>query len=93
LALLSGVSEEVVFRGALRAAFGPVATVIIFAMCHPPYNSRLTFWPLFALVVGVLLELEFVWTEYSLVAPILTHISVNFINLLRISVKYRVLSE
>ncbi len=92
LALLSGIAEEIVFRGALRAALGPVITVVVFAAAHPPFNSRLTLWPLFALVVGVLLELEFVWTE-GLIAPILTHVVVNFVNLLKISVKYRVLEQ
>jgi membrane protease YdiL (CAAX protease family) len=93
LAVLSGVAEEIVFRGAIREMIGPYITVIIFAAAHPPFNSRLIFWPFFALVVGIVFEMEFVWTGKSLVAPILTHITVNFINLLRISIKFRVLEE
>jgi hypothetical protein len=93
LAILSGVAEEIVFRGALRAALGPIVALVVFAAAHPPFNSRLTLWPLFALAVGILLELEFVWTGECLVAPIITHVVVNFINLLRISVKFRVLEE
>lgn len=93
LAVLSGVAEEIVFRGALRHMFGPIVTVVLFAAAHPPFNSRLMFWPFFALIVGIIFEMEFVWTGESLVAPILTHITINFINLLRISVKFRVLEE
>jgi hypothetical protein len=93
LALLSSVAEELVFRGALRAAFGWLPALVIFAAAHPPFNSRLKGWPVFALACGVLFELQFRWTGESLVAPILTHLTLNFVNLLRISIKYGVLEK
>lgn len=90
LAMLSGVAEEILFRGAMQQWVGPIFATFIFALAHPPFNQRLMMWPVFALLVGAVLALECELTK-SLIAPILTHAIVNFVNLLRISTKYRLL--
>lgn len=90
LAVMSGVAEEILFRGAMQQWFGPIFATFIFALAHPPFNPRLAMWPVFALLVGGVLALEFELTR-NLIAPILTHAIVNLVNLLRISAKYRLL--
>jgi hypothetical protein len=90
LAVLSGLAEEIAFRGALQQMVGLWMASVIFAAAHPPLNSRLAAWPVFAFLVGLLMGFELEWTG-SLWAPVLTHIVINFVNLLRISVKYKVL--
>lgn len=88
LAAMSGLAEELLFRGALLQMVGPGFTAVVFAMCHPPFNARLRMWPFFALAVGLLFDYQAVWTG-NIVAPVLAHTIVNLVNLLRISSKYR----
>jgi len=90
LAAMSGLAEEILFRGALQQWVGPYLAAIVFAMAHPPFNRRLAMWPLFALAVGLLLAFEMEVTK-GIVAPVLTHVVINLVNLLRISSKYRLL--
>jgi membrane protease YdiL (CAAX protease family) len=92
LAAMSGVAEELLFRGALHQQVGPVFASVAFALAHPPFNRRLAMWPVFALAVGFLFSYQFEVTG-NLVAPILTHSILNLVNLLRISAKYRLLEE
>jgi membrane protease YdiL (CAAX protease family) len=90
LAGMSGLAEEILFRGALQQWVGPYLSAVIFAMAHPPFNRRLAMWPVFAFAVGLLFSFELELTG-SLVAPVLTHVVINLVNLLRISAKYRLL--
>lgn len=90
LAGMSGVAEEILFRGALQQWVGPYLSAAIFALAHPPFNRRLAMWPVFAFAVGLLFSFELELTG-NLVAPVLTHVVINLINLLRISTKYRLL--
>ncbi len=92
LAILSGVAEEFFFRGALHQAVGPWLGLVVFAALHWPVNGQFAAWPFTALVAGVVLTAERMWTG-TLVAPVATHIIVNAVNLLRISRKYRVWKE
>ncbi|HEY3226615.1 MAG TPA: CPBP family intramembrane glutamic endopeptidase [Planctomycetota bacterium] len=92
LALLSGVAEEFLFRGAMHQAAGPVLTTILFAVVHWPVNWSFRLWPFLALVAGAVLAAERMWTG-SLVAPAVTHAVVNGVNLFRLANKYRVWKE
>ncbi|HZL71329.1 MAG TPA: CPBP family intramembrane glutamic endopeptidase [Planctomycetota bacterium] len=92
LALLSGVAEEFLFRGALHHFIGPVLATALFAAVHWPVNWSFRLWPLFALLAGALLAAERIWTD-SLIAPAVTHAAVNGVNLIRLSRKYRVWKE
>lgn len=83
LAVLSGIAEELVFRGTLQPWIGYVATSIIFGCVHFVPSPVFLPWTLFALGAGFL----FGWlfdVRGSLVAPTLAHITVNALNLLLI---------
>jgi membrane protease YdiL (CAAX protease family) len=92
LALVSGVAEEFFFRGAVLAATGPWIALAVFAMLHWPVTAQWRVWPITAVLAGALLTGERLWTG-GLIAPVLTHVIVNAVNLLRISSKYRVWRE
>ncbi|HZN62267.1 MAG TPA: CPBP family intramembrane glutamic endopeptidase [Planctomycetota bacterium] len=92
LALLSGVAEEFLFRGALHQFIGPILTTALFAGVHWPVNWSFRLWPLFALLAGAVLAAERIWTD-SLIAPAVTHAAVNGVNLIRLARKYRVWKE
>lgn len=81
LALLSGVAEEILFRGALWPGLGLLGTTILFGLVHV-WPSR-TFWvyPLFATVAGLLLGLLRQGTD-SLWPSIAAHVTVNALNLI-----------
>ncbi len=92
LAILSGIAEEVFFRGAVHAALGPWLGLVVFATLHWPINGQFRAWPFTALVAGAILTAERMVTG-TLIAPVITHILVNGVNLLRISGKYRTWKE
>ncbi len=92
LALLSGVAEEFLFRGAMYRAVGPVMSTVVFAAVHWPVNWSFRLWPFLALAAGSILALERHATG-TLLAPAITHVLVNLVNLFRITRKYRVWKE
>ncbi len=92
LALLTGVAEELLFRGALHQFIGPFLTTALFAVVHWPVNWSFRLWPLLALLAGAVMAAERIWTG-SLIAPAVTHAVVNGINLHRLRRKYRVWKE
>lgn len=89
LALLSGMAEEVLFRGALQQSVGYPFATLIFALAHPPFNSRVSAWPVFAGAAGAVLGALAEWTG-RLVAPIAAHAVLNLTNLLFFISRYRV---
>lgn len=87
LALLSGITEEMVFRAALQPGIGPVWATLVFAAVHAPFERDLWAWPLFALVVGGLFATLFAATGAAL-APMVAHIVINAFNLRWIAVHW-----
>ena len=88
IALLSGCAEEYLFRGALQEKFGIWAATAVFAVIHWPLNRNFLPWPFIAGVVGLGLGGLAIWTD-SLVAPAAAHVVVNFVNLWRITERFR----
>lgn len=84
LALVSSVGEEILFRGAIQPHLGPWITSALFAVCHVPFDRSMRAWPACAFVAGLGLAFAAEWSG-SLVAPILAHLIVNFLNLLHIA--------
>lgn len=80
LALLSGVAEELLFRGALWPHLGLVGTTLLFGLVHVLPRRPLWVYPLFATAAGLLLGLLRDGTQ-SLVPPIVAHVTVNALNL------------
>lgn len=92
LAILSATAEEFFFRGAVHGALGPFLGTLLFAALHWPINAQFRAWPVLAVIAGVVLTAERMWTG-TLIAPILTHAVINSVNLIRLTRKYRVWSE
>lgn len=82
LAVISGVAEEVLFRGAVLQAWGWVAATLLFALVH--FGGRaFHLWAFWALAAGLLLALLVVWRG-NLLPAVLTHAVVNTAGLLRL---------
>jgi len=80
LALLSGIAEESFFRGALQPRVGLVAASVIFGLVHFVPRPEFRVWTAFSLAAGFLLGFLFDATG-NLVAPVVTHVVVNGVNL------------
>ncbi|MCK4908571.1 MAG: CPBP family intramembrane metalloprotease [Planctomycetes bacterium] len=83
LAGFSAVGEEIFFRGAIQPHLGLIITSLLFGLLHFPVNKKLIPWTVFAVGMGFLLGGLYLTTG-SLVAPIITHFLINFINLFRL---------
>lgn len=80
LALVSAIGEELLFRGALQPAVGPWVASAIFGAAHVPLDRSFAAWPLFATVAGLGLAFA-AEASGSLLAPIVAHFLVNWVNL------------
>lgn len=103
LAVLSGVAEELFFRGAMqpilmlkaasvlgeahRIPVGVGLTSVVFALFHIPWSQKMVTWPLMALAAGIVMGMLMVVTG-SLVAPMAAHMVVNAIGLWRIAHRF-----
>jgi CAAX protease family protein len=83
LALLSGFTEELFFRGAVQGAWGIVPATLLFALLHTGPGAPFRLWSLFAAVAGLALGGLMLWRG-NLLAPALAHFLVNAINLRRL---------
>jgi uncharacterized protein len=75
LALLTGVSEEILFRGALQPVFGLIPTSIFFTIIHIQY----TLTP--ATIILFIVSLGFGWlrSRFNTISAIIAHMTYNFI--------------
>ncbi|NNL87164.1 MAG: CPBP family intramembrane metalloprotease [Myxococcales bacterium] len=80
LALVSGVAEEALFRGALQPQLGLLLTALLFGGAHFVPRRPFAIWAAFAVLAGVLFGLLYQATG-SLMAPIAAHVVVNGLNL------------
>lgn len=80
LALLSGVAEELLFRGALQPDLGLGLTSLLFMFMHWPMNARLIPWTLSAGLMGLAFGWGFERSGHVL-GPVVAHFLVNLINL------------
>jgi membrane protease YdiL (CAAX protease family) len=81
VAVLSGVGEEVFFRGALQPELGLVATSLLFGALHVGPDRRYLVWTLWALGAGFLFGFLYVWTD-GILAPVTAHVMHNTATLL-----------
>jgi membrane protease YdiL (CAAX protease family) len=92
IALLSGAAEEYLFRGALQEKFGLWIAAAVFAIVHWPINRNFLPWPFVAGVIGLGFGGLAVWT-HSIIAPVAAHVLVNFVNLWRLTDRFRTWNE
>lgn len=79
-AALSALAEEFLFRGFLQPRFGLIATSVAFGLAHLPQRRSLLPWTLAAILMGFAFGALFEWRG-SLVAPIVAHFLINYVNL------------
>lgn len=84
LAVLSGIAEEIFFRGAVQGAFGWLPATLAFAILHSGPGRAFRLWTVFAGLAGLLFAGLVVWRG-NLLAPIVGHFLVNAINLRRLA--------
>jgi membrane protease YdiL (CAAX protease family) len=80
LAIVSGVSEEVLFRGILQTQFGLVAASILFGVVHI-WRKDAVSYGIYAAIIGVLLGGVYAVTQ-NLWGPIVAHTLNNFVAIL-----------
>lgn len=80
LALLSGFSEELFFRGALQSSLGWFLATLIFAALHTGPGRVFLVWTIFAFFAGSLFA-ALAHYRGSIFSPFLAHFLVNWINL------------
>jgi len=80
IALLSGFSEELFFRGAMQGSLGWLPATLVFAVLHTGPSRALRLWTVYAAVAGLAFSLLVVWRQ-NLLPPIVAHIVVNGIGL------------
>lgn len=84
LAFLSGLGEEVLFRGVLQPWWGLWVTSAVFGVVHGLGNRALWVWTVTAFAAGALLGGLAEWTG-GIVAPVAAHMAVNAVGLRRLS--------
>ncbi|MEW5976045.1 MAG: CPBP family intramembrane glutamic endopeptidase [Acidobacteriota bacterium] len=78
IAILSGVAEEVFFRGAFQPVFGLVPASLLFGLAHLVPRKEFLPWSFYAVFAGFLLGSVFELTR-SLLPVVLAHTLVNFV--------------
>lgn len=66
LALLPGICEEILFRGAMQPRFGLIATALLFTAIHTDYGLTLDLLAIFVLAVGLGLIRKYLNTTASI---------------------------
>jgi len=83
LALLSGVAEELFFRGAVQGSWGWLWATLLFALLHSGPGREFRLWTAFAAIAGGLFGGLMAWRG-NLLAPMVAHVLVNAVNLRRL---------
>ena len=86
LAVLSGVAEELFFRGAVQGSWGFAWATVLFALMHTGPSPAFRLWTLFALIAGALFGGLMLWRG-NLLAPVTAHFVVNAVNLRRVAAR------
>jgi membrane protease YdiL (CAAX protease family) len=81
VSILSGVGEEVFFRGALQPLVGLVVASLLFGALHVGPDRRYLVWTLWAVAAGFLFGALYLWTG-GILAPVTAHVLHNAATLL-----------
>ena len=80
VAILSGLGEEVLFRGVLQPALGLWIAAAVFGLLHIGPNPRFLPWTAMAFAAGLGFGALVLW-QGSLVPAIVAHVTINYLNL------------
>ena len=86
VSIASSVAEEAFFRGAMQPSLGLLPTALIFGLLHFGPGRTYVPWTIMATGMGLILGVTFEMSG-SLAAPVLCHLSINFLNLRRIAAR------
>ena len=81
VSVMSGVGEEVFFRGALQPEIGIVLTSILFGALHVGPDRRYFVWTIWTVAAGFLFGFLYEWTG-GILAPATAHVLHNATTLL-----------
>jgi membrane protease YdiL (CAAX protease family) len=81
VSIISGAGEEAFFRGALQPEIGLVASSLLFGILHVGPDRRYFVWTVWAVGVGFLFGLLYVWTG-GILASVTAHVLHNAATLL-----------
>jgi membrane protease YdiL (CAAX protease family) len=81
LAIVSGLAEEIFFRGAMQPVLGLVAASVIFGAAHLGPREVFPAWAIWAFLLGLVLGSIFALTG-MLWGPILAHVWINQRNMI-----------
>jgi membrane protease YdiL (CAAX protease family) len=84
LAVISGLAEELFFRGAVQGQWGWLPATVLFAVLHSGPGRAFRLWTLFAVLAGALFGGLMEWRG-NLLAPVVGHFLVNGVNLRRLA--------
>ncbi|HBQ20558.1 MAG: hypothetical protein A2Z91_07225 [Deltaproteobacteria bacterium GWA2_38_16] len=87
ISLFSSIGEELLFRGAIQNQFGLVAASILFGLVHFPMTKLMIPWTVMAMFMGFVLGGLYIYSG-NLLAPIMLHFLINFLNLWALDQKY-----
>lgn len=79
--LAAGVSEELLFRGALTPLMGVVFSSVLFGLAHQMRGRGRILWSSFSAVVGLALGVVFA-ASGELLGAIVGHVTINVVNAL-----------
>jgi uncharacterized protein len=87
LAAASSIGEELLFRGAIQNQFGLIVASILFGLVHFPAKKAMIPWTITAIVMGFVIGWLYEFSGH-LLAPIMLHFLINFLNIWAINQKY-----
>lgn len=88
MALISGFSEELLFRAGIQPFAGLGLAAILFGFLHLGPQGRLSAWSYWAVLAGLLLGWVFHETQ-NLWPPIIAHVTINMVSLIAIQRQYQ----
>jgi len=88
LALISGLTEELFFRGAILRAWGSLPATLLFALLHTGPGRVYRTWTLFAVLAGAGFSALVLWRG-NLLPAIAAHALVNAVNLRLLVKRFR----
>ena len=80
LAVISGFSEEIFFRGAVQLAWGWPWALVLFVLCYTSGQRSFVYWTAFAVVQGAVFG-GLMLLRGNLTAPIIGHMVTSAIAL------------
>ena len=80
LAVMSSLTEEILFRGMLQEHVGLILCSIIFGLLHIPMKRQHWPWTVAAVIMGGVFGGLYEW-RHALTAPLIAHFTINYFNL------------